>query len=150
MGSHSFLQGIQELDPCLLPCRWTLYCLSHQGSLVPTDVADARFNPWVGKMPWSRKWQPALVFLPGKFHRQRSLAGYSPWSFRKLDITGWLNNNKFWTQSFLIKNQKQVFKFLKINSVHFESLAKSVHWNNNYSLESYVRLSTIRNMWQNL
>ena len=79
MGSHSFLQGIQELDPCLLPCRWTLYCLSHQGSLVPTDVADARFNPWVGKMPWSRKWQPALVFLPGKFHRQRSLAGYSPW-----------------------------------------------------------------------
>ena len=33
-----------------------------------------RFNPWVGKIPWSRKWQPTLVFLPGKSHGQRSLA----------------------------------------------------------------------------
>ena len=31
---------------------------------------------WVGKIPWRRKWQPTLVFLPGKPHRQRSLAGY--------------------------------------------------------------------------
>jgi len=36
------------------------------------------FDPWVGKIPWSRKQQPALVFLPGKFHGQRSLASYSP------------------------------------------------------------------------
>ena len=35
------------------------------------------FDPWVGKMPWSRKWQPATVFLPEKFHGQRSLADYS-------------------------------------------------------------------------
>ena len=28
-----------------------------------------RFNPWVGKIPWSRKWQPTpTLFLPGKFH----------------------------------------------------------------------------------
>ena len=33
------------------------------------------FNLWVRKIPWRRKWQPALVFLPGKFHGQRSLAG---------------------------------------------------------------------------
>ena len=32
------------------------------------------FNPWVQKVPWSRKWQPAPVFLPGKSHGQRSLA----------------------------------------------------------------------------
>ena len=37
------------------------------------------FNPWVGKIPWRRKWQLTLVFLPGKFHGQRSMAGYSPW-----------------------------------------------------------------------
>ena len=37
------------------------------------------FDPWVGKIPCSRKWQPAPVFLPEKFHGQRSLAGYSPW-----------------------------------------------------------------------
>ena len=40
------------------------------------------FNPWVGKIPWSRKWQPVLVFLPGKFHGQRSLVVYSPWCHR--------------------------------------------------------------------
>ena len=29
--------------------------------------------------PWRREWQPTLVFLPGEFHGQRSLVGYSPW-----------------------------------------------------------------------
>ena len=38
-----------------------------------------RFDPWVGKIPWRRKWQPSPVFLPGKSHRQKSLVGYSPW-----------------------------------------------------------------------
>ena len=37
-----------------------------------------RFDPWVGKIPWNSKWQPIPVFLPGKFHRQRSLVGYRP------------------------------------------------------------------------
>ena len=34
-----------------------------------------RFEPWVGKIPWRRKWQPTPVFLPGKSHGQRSLVG---------------------------------------------------------------------------
>ena len=37
------------------------------------------FNPWVGKIPWRRKWQSTPVLLPGKSHGQRSLVGYSPW-----------------------------------------------------------------------
>ena len=32
------------------------------------------FNPWVGKIPWGWKWQPTPVYLPGKYHEQRSLA----------------------------------------------------------------------------
>ena len=32
-----------------------------------------RFDPWVGKIPWRREWLPTPVFLPGEFHRQRSL-----------------------------------------------------------------------------
>ena len=36
------------------------------------------FYPWVGKIPWKREWQSTPVFLPGKYHRQRSLVGYSP------------------------------------------------------------------------
>ena len=38
-----------------------------------------RFDPWAGKIPCGRKWQPTPEFLPGKSHGQRSLAGYSPW-----------------------------------------------------------------------
>ena len=45
------------------------------------------FNPWVGKIPWSKKRQSTPVFLPGECHRQRSLAGYSPWGRRELDAT---------------------------------------------------------------
>ena len=45
------------------------------------------FDPWVGKIPWSRKWQPTPVFLPGKFHGQRSLEDYSPWGHKESDMT---------------------------------------------------------------
>ena len=37
-----------------------------------------RFDPWVRKIPWSRKWKPAPIFLPGECHGQWSPAGYSP------------------------------------------------------------------------
>ena len=37
-----------------------------------------RFDPWVGKIPWRKAWQPTPVFMPGESHGQRSLAGYSP------------------------------------------------------------------------
>ena len=45
------------------------------------------FDPWVGKTPWRRKWQPAPVFLPGKSHGQRKLVGYRPWGHKELDGT---------------------------------------------------------------
>ena len=48
------------------------------------------FNPWIGKIPWSRKWQTAPVFLPGKSHGQRNLAGYSPWGPKSVT---WLNTH---------------------------------------------------------
>ena len=41
----------------------------------------------VGKIPWRRKWLPTQVFLPGEFHGQRSLAGFSPWGHIELDTT---------------------------------------------------------------
>ena len=47
------------------------------------------FDPWVRKIPWSSKWQPTPVFLPGKFHGPRSLAGYSPWGRKELHTTEW-------------------------------------------------------------
>ena len=45
------------------------------------------FDPSVGKITWSRKWQPTPVLLPGKFHGQRSLVGYSLWGCKESDIT---------------------------------------------------------------
>ena len=45
------------------------------------------FDSRVWKIHWGRKWQPAPVFLPGKFHGQRSLAGYSPWGCKESDST---------------------------------------------------------------
>ena len=55
------------------------------------DVKRHRFDFWVGKIPWSRKWQPTLVFLPEKFHGQRNLVDYSPWGHKKWDTTEWLS-----------------------------------------------------------
>ena len=46
-----------------------------------------RFDPWVGKISWRRKWKPTPVFLPGKFHGQRSLVGYSLWGHQESDTT---------------------------------------------------------------
>ena len=45
------------------------------------------FDPWVGKIPWRRVGQPTPLFLPGKFHGQRSLVGYSPWDCKESDTT---------------------------------------------------------------
>ena len=52
-----------------------------------TCQCRCRFNPWVGKISWRRKWQSTPVFLPGKSHGQRSLVGYSPWSYKESDTT---------------------------------------------------------------
>ena len=51
------------------------------------------FDPWVRKIPCSRKWQPAPVSVPGKFHGQRSVAGYSPWDCKLLYTTEQLSTH---------------------------------------------------------
>ena len=50
---------------------------------LPAKCSRCEFNPWVGKIPWRRKWQPTPVSLSGKFHGQKSLAGYSPWGRKR-------------------------------------------------------------------
>ena len=48
------------------------------------------FSPWIGKIPWRKKWVPTPVFLPGEFHGQRSLTGNSLWGPKELDAIQWL------------------------------------------------------------
>ena len=38
-------------------------------------------------VPWQKEWQPTPVFLPGEFHGQKSLAGYSPKGHKELYMT---------------------------------------------------------------
>ena len=57
------------------------------GKELTCQCRRCRFSPWVGKIPWRRKWQPSPVFLPGESHGQRSLAGFSLWGCKKSDTT---------------------------------------------------------------
>ena len=58
--------------------RWRRICL---------QCGRPGLDPWVGKIPWRREQLPTLVFLPGEFHGQRSLAGCSPQGPKELDMT---------------------------------------------------------------
>ena len=53
----------------------------------PPANAGREFDPWVGKIPYRRKWQPTPVLLPGKSRGLRILVGYSPWGRKELDRT---------------------------------------------------------------
>ena len=57
------------------------------------DTGDVSSIP-VGKIPWRRKWQPTPVFLSGKSHEWRRLAGYSPWGLKEYDTTEHINLSK--------------------------------------------------------
>ena len=64
---------------------WGL-CISGKGSACQCRRCKKHgFNPWVGKIPWRRAWQPTPVFLPGNFHGKRSLEGYNPWCCKELE-----------------------------------------------------------------
>ena len=52
----------------------------------PANVGDMSSIPGLRRSP-ERKWQPTLVFLPGKVHGQRSLVGYSPRGHKESDTT---------------------------------------------------------------
>ena len=82
------------------PCvgRRVLYQLNHTVQVVKNLLANAgckrcKFYPWVGKIPWSRKWHHTSVVLPGKFYGQRRLAGYSPWDSKESDMIEWLSTH---------------------------------------------------------
>ena len=64
------------------------------GSVVKDQPAtqERRFDPWVGKIPWWRKWQPTPVFLSGKSCGQSSLAGTVHRVPKESDMTWQLNN----------------------------------------------------------
>ena len=63
--------------------------LANKGGLRDKDSI-----PGFGKIPWRKSWQPTPVFLPGESHGQRSMVGYSPWSYKESDTTEATCTNK--------------------------------------------------------
>ena len=91
----------------LLTIRATPFLLSFPGGSdskrVCLQYERPRFDHWVRKIPWRRKWQPTPVFLPGKFHGWRNLIGYSPWSHKESDMTEQLSSKGF-LYTFLLRD----------------------------------------------
>ena len=79
LGGCLFIFGL----PKWLSGKSTCQCRRHKRS---------RFDPWVRKTPWRRKWQPTPVLLPGESHGQRSLVGYSPWVEKRHD---WVSTHTY-------------------------------------------------------
>ena len=104
------------------------------GTMVKNLCANAghktrRFDLWVGKIPWSRKWQPAPVYLPEKVHVQRSLAGYIiPGVTKETDMTeqlGTLLKLTFW---YLLISRKALKFFIMTSTyVQFSSVQSLSH-----------------------
>ena len=77
---------------CTLPCflYHGIKDLGFPGSSVVKNLPakqETRVQSLGQKIPQSRKWQPTLVFMPGKSCGQRNLAGYGPWDCKVLDTT---------------------------------------------------------------
>ena len=75
------------------------------------------FDPWVGKIPWGRKWQPTLGFLPAKFHRQRSLVGYSLWGLEESDMTEQLSTHIPTYQYYLTTTDHTFCLYISLSSL---------------------------------
>ena len=85
-----------------------LFSVDHNGSVVknlPANTRDTGDTDW--SLCWEeqrcRKWQPTPVFLPGKFHGQRSLVGFGPWGHKGSDTTEWMSMH---TWTIIILNEK--------------------------------------------
>ena len=78
------------------------------------------FDPWIGKIPWRTIWQFTLVFLPGKSHRPKSLANYSPWGRKRVRPSLMTKQKQHKIQQYLQDNIN-ILNELKIHS--------SVKWN---------------------
>ena len=81
-------------------------------------------------MPGCRKWQPAPLFLPGKFHGQRSLVGYSPLSRRESNMPEWLStrNKESNTGERRMKLTRKMWKEIPNARCTVGSKATSPNW----------------------
>ena len=80
-----------------------IYCMfdflgGSDGKSVCLQCGTPGLDPCVGKILWSRKWQPTPVLLPGKSHGWRSLVNYSPWGHKE-SFSFWFPHGLYKTSS---------------------------------------------------
>ena len=82
------------------------------GNKICLQCGRPRFNCWVGKIPWRRKWHSTPVLLPGESHGGRSLVGCSPWGHKELDTTERCHFTRYGTSSLVSSHHvAQVLEF---------------------------------------
>ena len=81
----TFFHGIRYYEYLLMSINQDLSGFSGDSVVknLPANAGDVGWIPGSGRFPWRRKWQHTPIFLPGKFHRQRSLLDYSPWGRKR-------------------------------------------------------------------
>ena len=95
-SKHQF--NLLQIIPQLICCK--LYQSHFPGDLDSEESAcNTDSIPGWGRFPQRREWQPTPVFLPGKSHGQRSLAGYSLWSRKEPVTTEWLTGTEYQSHS---------------------------------------------------
>ena len=84
--SYIACELIRNVNYQALPWIWGFPAVSSGkvSSCQCRSLRRRRVNLWVDTIPWKRKWQPIPVFLPGKSHGQRGLAGYSQWDCQRV------------------------------------------------------------------
>ena len=88
MLRDDLLKGILYHIPTA-PGQHAFSCINGglDGKASACNAGGPRFDPWVGKILWRRKWQPTPVLLPRKPHGWRSVVGYRPWGHKESDST---------------------------------------------------------------
>ena len=92
--------------PLLYFWRTVLFCLQYR------RFKRHRFNPWVRRTLWRRKWQHTPVFLLGESHGQGSQAGYSPWGHKQSDTIEHAPTHPFCWEEY---SGLAVFSFITLN-----------------------------------
>jgi len=95
------LTGRKELSPQV---RRQMYSYGSDGKESACNTEDWSSIPGLGKIPWRREWLPTPIFLPGEFHGQRNLVGYSPWDRKESDTSERLTLSLFTLNQGLAKN----------------------------------------------
>ena len=85
---------------------------------LPAKAGDPGSILGVGKIPYKGEWLPTPVFLPGEFHGQRSLVGYSPWGYKESNMTERLTQTHKLMKGFLTIRVKKA-ETLRVCSMNF-------------------------------